>query len=71
MTTFIALYRGQTVADARLVAVSADQELVNEVSTRLLELESNFALDPVIRSLDEGRIGALQLVKKEATDDDR
>jgi len=68
MTTFVALYRGQTVANACLVAVSANQELVKDVSARLLELESTSASDAVIRSLEEGRIGALKLVKVEASE---
>jgi hypothetical protein len=35
MTSFIALYRGETVIGARLVAVSADPQLVREFGARL------------------------------------
>ncbi|MFZ0995266.1 MAG: hypothetical protein WAO09_04710 [Candidatus Dormiibacterota bacterium] len=37
MVTFIALYRGPTVAEVEVVAVSADPELVSELATRLLQ----------------------------------
>jgi hypothetical protein len=37
MTSFVAVYRGQTVGEAKLIAVSADPNLVAEVSSRLLE----------------------------------
>jgi len=71
MTTFVALYRGQTIAEARLIAVSADPDLINEVSTRLLDAASDFsktAEDPVIQRLEHGRVAALHLLKKEASD---
>lgn len=35
MTTFLALYRGKTVSSAELVAVSADQRLVEDFAFRL------------------------------------
>ena len=37
MATFLAVYRGDTVGSARLVAVSADPKLIADVSSRLLE----------------------------------
>jgi hypothetical protein len=36
MTTFIAVYRGDTVAGARIVALTADPEIVRELAARLL-----------------------------------
>jgi len=36
MTTFVAVYRGETVGDARLLAVSADPALVRDITRRLL-----------------------------------
>jgi hypothetical protein len=36
MTTFIAIYRGDTVAGARIVAMTADPEIVQDFATRLL-----------------------------------
>ena len=37
MTSFLALYRGQTVSGARIVALSADPLLVRDFAARLLE----------------------------------
>jgi hypothetical protein len=67
MTTFVALYRGQTIAEARLIAVSADPALVSEVSAHLLDASVSTE-DPVIRRLEHGRVAALQLLKREASD---
>lgn len=36
MTTFIAVYRGDTVAGARIVALTADPEVVRDLAARLL-----------------------------------
>jgi hypothetical protein len=36
VTSFIALYRGETVSGARIVALSADPQLVRDFATRLL-----------------------------------
>lgn len=36
MTTFLALYRGPTVAAAELVALSADERLVRDFAERLI-----------------------------------
>jgi hypothetical protein len=36
MTTFLALYRGETILGASLVAVSADQKIVSEFGKRLI-----------------------------------
>ena len=67
MTTFLALYRGQTVAEAQLVAVTADPTLVADFSTRLLTAQAEKATDPVIEKLEEGRRSALRLIRREAT----
>ena len=37
VTIFIALYRGETVSGARIVALSADPQLVRDFAARLLE----------------------------------
>jgi hypothetical protein len=36
VTTFIAVYRGDTVAGARIVALTADPEIVRDLAARLL-----------------------------------
>lgn|GEM_PF-5922725 len=68
MATFVALYRGARVGDARLVAVSADPHLVADVSTRLLDVPpaAQRETDPVLSCLDSGRHAALRVIAKEA-----
>ena len=68
MKTFIALYRGGTVASAELIAVTADPEIISQVSRRLLG-EEGPAADPVVDSLAQGRRSALQVIHREAMDD--
>ncbi len=64
MTSFIAIYRGQTIGDAKLIAVSADASVVAEVSSRLLKnaLDNE---DKVTSCLEQGRRSALRLIYKE------
>jgi hypothetical protein len=69
MTTFIAVYRGSTIAEAKLIAVSADPALVAEVSTKLLDASREKEADSVIASVESGRREALRLIKQEATDE--
>ena len=59
----MALYRGMTIATAKLVAVSAEPELVRTLAARILaEPEEPEA---VLKELEQGRRRALQLVKSE------
>jgi hypothetical protein len=67
MTTFLALYRGTTIGDARMVAVTADPELVAAVATHLLDTPQPHDADPVITALQHGRRGALRLIHRETT----
>ena len=67
MTTFVAVYRGASIAEARLVAVSADPSLVADVSDRLLH-EGSHDADPVIQRLENGRRAALRLINREVAD---
>ncbi len=64
MTTFIALYRGHTLNDARLVALSSDPLIVFDFTTRLISepLREN---DPALRELNKGRRRALKIVHQE------
>ncbi len=66
MTSFVAIYRGQSVAEARLIAVSADPNLVSDVSIRLLQNTPAFNQDPVIETFENGRRAALRLIEREA-----
>jgi hypothetical protein len=69
MTTFIALYRGQTIAEARIIAVSADPSLVADVSSRLLQSQTDENQDTIIAAFEMGRRDALRLIKQEAADE--
>jgi hypothetical protein len=60
MDSFVALYRGPTVSEARLVAASGDPALVAEVASRLLAQARD--PDPVLAPIDAGRRQALRLV---------
>ena len=65
MTSFIAIYRGQTVGDAKLIAVSADTALVADVSKQILA--RGFTKDDrIISELENGRRAALRLIEQEA-----
>ncbi len=66
MTNFIALYRGETVGSAKIIAVSADTDLVADFATRMLNCQEETEVDPVVRSLDSGRQQALRLIIEEA-----
>lgn len=69
MSTFLALYRGESVGSAKLVAVSADPTTVAEFATRLLHQPLNVEdnPDPVLLSIERGRRQALRRISKEAT----
>jgi hypothetical protein len=69
MPTFLAVYRGRTIGEARMVAVSAEPGLVAEVVDRLLDHPQMDDDDPVVRAIDSGRVTALRLIKREHSDD--
>jgi hypothetical protein len=65
MTTFLALYRGDSVASARLLALSVDGELVRDFASRLLQTppDDDSEADHVLEELEDGRRRALRLVR--------
>lgn len=63
-TTLVAIYRGRTAADLRLVAASADRNLVHYVSSRLVEAGGGDP-DPALRSMKAGQRGALKIIAQE------
>jgi hypothetical protein len=69
MPTFLAVYRGRTIGEARMVAVTADPGLVAEVVDRLLDHPQMDDDDPAVRAIDYGRVTALRLIKREHGDD--
>jgi hypothetical protein len=68
LSSFLVLYRGGSVATAKIVAVSANPELVGNFASRMLsELpEPAVEEDPVLESIEGGRRRALQFVEDEA-----
>ena len=68
MTSFIALYRGDNIRDAKMVAVTGDPKVVAHVVAQLLadpqqQPEND---DPALHALESGRRHALRLIKCEA-----
>lgn len=64
-TTFIAIYSGDTINSAKVVAVSADPQLVSYVAEKLLESNParEPACDPVVNAIEDGRRQALKIIK--------
>lgn len=66
MVSFLALYRGQSVGAAELVAVSTDPELVGRFADELLDQKARTADDPVIDAIREAERRGLRVVRDEA-----
>ena len=64
---FLALYSGSSIKDSKLIAVSVDGDLIQEVSGRLLN-EPEIESDPILSELDKGRRAALLQVCNGATE---
>ena len=65
MTTVLALYRGATVGEAKLISVSADSDLVAYVAVRMLNDgadEPRESADAVLGAVAAGRQRALRLI---------
>ena len=66
MTSFLVLYRGETVAAAQIMAVSADSSLVGEFAERLLSKPEELKADAALVEMERGRRKALRVVADEA-----
>jgi hypothetical protein len=68
VTSFVALYRGHSIASAELVAVTADRGVVAQVATLLLD-HPQFASseDPAIAGIARAKRRALAVVGREAS----
>lgn len=64
MVNFIALYRGRTLGDAQLVAVTSDPAIISEFARRLLAQPVSDSEDPVLREIRAGKRRALALACK-------
>lgn len=70
MTSFVALYRGETVGSAKLVALSADPVIVADVARQLLntpEKNEEAAADTVLQLIQGGREQALRAIATGST----
>ena len=67
-TTFVAVYHGKSVGEAKLVAVSADPMLVADVTARLLAQPAP-AGDSAVACLERGRRDALRVIEQEVAHD--
>lgn len=65
--TFLALYSGESVGGAKLLAVTAEPETVRAFAARMLA-EPEQEEDRVALELERGRRRALRLVCREATE---
>ena len=68
MTSFVALYRGDSIRDATMVAVTGDPKVVAHVVAELLadSQEQPESTDPALHALVDARRHALRLIKCEA-----
>jgi len=64
MTTFLALYRGESVSAAKLLALTAEPTLVRDFAARLLVDPEEQVQDVVLQELEHGRRRALQRVSQ-------
>ena len=65
MTTFLALYHGNTVNSSEILALTADRHIVEDFATRLLGEPSETLTNPVVSSIEEGRRRTLEVVRDE------
>jgi hypothetical protein len=65
VTSFLALYHGETIGSSRMVAVCADPTIVGDFADRLLDKppRPEEHPDPVVACLEGGRRKALQLIR--------
>jgi hypothetical protein len=68
VTTFIALYRGATIAGAQLVAATSDPALVAAIAIGLLDDPPNHPPtdDAALDARDGGQRQALRIIRDEA-----
>jgi hypothetical protein len=68
LASFIALYRGETIGSARLVAATTDVEIVHDFAERMLSESDVTEQDAVLQEVELGRQRALYLVRDEASE---
>ena len=66
MLSFLALYRGSSLRDAEVVALSSAPEIIAEFAERLLAQPLDGERDPILRAAQEAKQAVLRLVREEA-----
>ena len=61
MTTFLAIYRGRSIREANIVAVTTEPDLVRDVAQQMLH-SGKIDSDPVLNALQGGRKSALETI---------
>lgn len=64
MGIFVGLYRGESLGDAELVAVSSDPELGELVAERILRRTYDDIGDPATDAIRRGRKQALEIIRR-------
>jgi hypothetical protein len=64
-TSFLALYRGETVSSAKLVAVASEPGMVRAFADRMLAGSVEPENDAVVCEIEQGRRRALQVIRDE------
>lgn len=67
MSSYLALYSGETIGSSRLVCVTSNPDLVARFAEEMMEQEE-IAGDEAADAVARGRRQALQVVKDEAED---
>ena len=65
MTTFLALYHGNTVNASEILALTADRHIVEDFAARLLGESLESSKNLVESSIEEGRRRTLEVVRDE------
>jgi len=64
LVSFLTLYRGRTLEDAQLVAISTNNHIIKDFAERLLQ-ERDDEPDPALNAIRQGKRHALRIIKKE------
>ncbi len=64
LVSFLTLYRGRTLEDAQLVAISTNDQIIKDFAERLLQ-ERDAESDPALNEIRQGKRRALRIIKKE------
>ena len=63
VVSFLTLYRGRTLEDAQLVAISTNDRIIKDFADRLLQ-ERDDEPDPALSAIRQGKRHALRIIKQ-------